>query len=181
MLLCARQKATCWLVTVQYVSVLPEIQVVVLTALQSFFIDEHPNLSNLNAFLKDNFPNFKAWLGLRWAYFGWPNFNNSSKHIIFIGVRKGQVGLDPPWILKFDIFLLHFLQKGCFISFEREKWNFTNFSLLEKFFLLPWKKPLLPTPPWQNPSDVIFLNYLPNCLYALVMHCRRWLSYNVLR
>jgi len=35
---------------------------------------------------------------------------------------------SPPWILKFDIFLLKFCQKSCSLSLEWLKWNFTNFG-----------------------------------------------------
>jgi len=57
-----------------------------------------------------------------------------------MGVGKEE-GAKTPWILKFDICLLHFsAEKGCFHSFEREKWDFTTFVPLEKSFSLPLEK-----------------------------------------
>jgi len=44
-------------------------------------------------------------------------------YIITMGVGRGAVGAKaPPWILKFSA------KKGCFISFEWEKTNFTTFG-----------------------------------------------------
>jgi len=34
-----------------------------------------------------------------------------------------KTGPCLPWILKFYIFLLHFSKKGCFLSFNKEKWK----------------------------------------------------------
>jgi len=44
-------------------------------------------------------------------------------------------GESPPWILKFDIFLLHFSKKCCVLRFGREKSNFTTFAPPGKNFL----------------------------------------------
>jgi len=43
-----------------------------------------------------------------------------------MGVGRGGRGALLPWILKFST------KKGCFLSFEKEKSNFTTFSPLEK-------------------------------------------------
>ena len=59
--------------------------------------------------------------------------------------REGQGAKVPQWILKFDIFLSHFY-KRLFFTFEREKWNFTTFTL----------------PLWKN-----FFDYLCKIHYCL--------------
>ena len=68
------------------------------------------------------------------------------------GRRKGG-GLAP---LDFEIvhFSIAFLaKKGRFLSFEKEKWNFTIFGPPWKYLHdYPQKKSPLP-PPWKNPSD----------------------------
>ena len=71
-----------------------------------------------------------------------------------IGIERREGGLGPHWILSFDIFISNFYQKGCFLSFEWEKGNFTIFgspgeiigyprkttggSFLKKSFGRPW-------------------------------------------
>jgi len=56
-----------------------------------------------------------------------------------MGVGRGSRGaLAPSWILKISA------KKGCFLSFEWDKINFTTFSpprkILEKSPNTPWKK-----------------------------------------
>jgi len=56
-------------------------------------------------------------------------------------VVGGKVrGAKDPCILKFDIFLLNFYQKNCFISFEWLKLNFTTSSLPGKTTIDPPRK-----------------------------------------
>jgi len=45
-----------------------------------------------------------------------------------MGVERGGRRAKDPWVLKFDIFLLNFIKKGRFLSFEKEKLNFTTFG-----------------------------------------------------
>jgi len=53
-----------------------------------------------------------------------------------MGVGRGGAG-GPRRPLDFEIYIA---KKGCFLSFEWEKTNFTTFVPLEKF----WKNPLVP-------------------------------------
>jgi len=64
-----------------------------------------------------------------------------------MGVGRGAGGPRPP--LHFE----NFSKKGCFLSFEWEKINFTTFAPLEKI----WKNSLV-LPPGKNPSDAHVLN-----------------------
>jgi len=47
---------------------------------------------------------------------------------LLMGVGRWDKWASPCWILKFDIFYYIFSKKGCFLSFEKEKWNFTTFG-----------------------------------------------------
>jgi len=65
-----------------------------------------------------------------------------------MGVGRGGVEavLGPSLLLKFDIFLLRYMfsKKGCLLSFEWKKWNFTIFAHPTKILGFTWKILLLP-------------------------------------
>jgi len=65
------------------------------------------------------------------------------------GRGEGGKGKDPGFgNLTFSYWIL--VKKGCFLSFEWVKWNFTNFAPFWKnLFGYPWKNPLF-TPPLEK-------------------------------
>jgi len=68
-----------------------------------------------------------------------------------MGVERGTL---PPWILRFDIFLIHFYQNQVVFLVSSGKNEISPFTApWENLFGYLWKNPLL-VPSAKNPSDV---------------------------
>jgi len=66
---------------------------------------------------------------------------NPSDHLSLVAcASEGGKGVQAPWVLKFEIFLINFSKKHFSLSFEWVNWNFTFFGPLENLFGYLWKK-----------------------------------------
>jgi len=67
--------------------------------------------------------------------------------------RGGREGIDSHGFWNLTVSSYIFITKGCFRSFEGEKWNFTTFDPLMVKSLDTSEKSIIAPIPWKNLSD----------------------------
>ena len=95
--------------------------------------------------------NFHTELKTSGKYQPWHEFSNIYTLYTTMGVERGGVEgvLGPSLLLKFSYYI--FSNKGCLLSSEWKKWNFTIFAHPTKVLGFTWKILLLP--PWHTTFD----------------------------